>query len=317
MNSRIRPSAALTSCEHRLQALLELAAVLGAGDQRAHVEREDRLVLQPLGHVAAHDALGEPLDDRRLADAGVADQHRVVLGLAREDLDHAPDLARRGRSRGRAGRCAPPRRGRGRTSRAPRRRPPGVALVTRWLPRTSVSASRKRSRRDAVLLEQPAGRGLRARVDHRQHARARRRRTRPSAARPPARRASSDLRERARVTMRPAGRRPGPLTRGRRSSCCSTARAQRVDVDLRTLEQARRRGRRAVRAARAAGARRRPRCGRSAAPWSARRAAPPGSSGSACCGSMRSPLRSSWLVAAQPPATSIRSSSSQASTAPA
>jgi hypothetical protein len=34
----------------------------------------------------------EALDDRGLADAGLADQHRVVLGLAREDLDRAPDL---------------------------------------------------------------------------------------------------------------------------------------------------------------------------------------------------------------------------------
>ena len=78
--------------EHGLEPLLELAAVLGAGDQRAHVERDDALVLEPLGHVAAHDALGQPLDDRRLADAGLADQHRVVLGAAREDLDHAADL---------------------------------------------------------------------------------------------------------------------------------------------------------------------------------------------------------------------------------
>ena len=66
--------------EHGLQALLELAAVLGAGDERAQVERDDALVLEPLGHVAAHDALGEALDDGRLADAGLADQHRVVLG---------------------------------------------------------------------------------------------------------------------------------------------------------------------------------------------------------------------------------------------
>ena len=34
MNSRIRPSAALTSVEHRLEPLLELAAVLRPGDQR-------------------------------------------------------------------------------------------------------------------------------------------------------------------------------------------------------------------------------------------------------------------------------------------
>ena len=51
-----------------------------------------RLSLQPLGHVAGHDALGQALDDGGLAHAGLADQHRVVLGAAREHLDHAADL---------------------------------------------------------------------------------------------------------------------------------------------------------------------------------------------------------------------------------
>ena len=37
--------------EDRLQPLLELAAILRAGDERAHVERDDLLVLEPLGHV--------------------------------------------------------------------------------------------------------------------------------------------------------------------------------------------------------------------------------------------------------------------------
>ena len=78
--------------EDRLQPLLELAAVLGAGDQRAHVERDDLLVLEAFGHVAAHDALGQALDDGGLADAGLADEHRVVLGPARQHLDHATDL---------------------------------------------------------------------------------------------------------------------------------------------------------------------------------------------------------------------------------
>jgi len=50
----------LDGLEHRLEPLLELAAVLGAGDERAHVEGHDALVLQPLGDVAAHDALGQP-----------------------------------------------------------------------------------------------------------------------------------------------------------------------------------------------------------------------------------------------------------------
>ena len=50
------------------------------------------LVLQGSGHVAVGDALGEALGDRGLADAGVADQHRVVLGAAREHLHDAADL---------------------------------------------------------------------------------------------------------------------------------------------------------------------------------------------------------------------------------
>ena len=78
--------------EHRLEPLLELAAVLGAGDQRAEIEREQALVLQALRHVAVHDAQRQALDDRGLADARLADQHRVVLGAAREHLDGAPDL---------------------------------------------------------------------------------------------------------------------------------------------------------------------------------------------------------------------------------
>ena len=78
--------------EHRLEPLLELAAVLGAGDQRAHVERDDLLVLEPFGHVLADDPLRQPFDDGRLADARLADEHRVVLGAAREHLDHPADL---------------------------------------------------------------------------------------------------------------------------------------------------------------------------------------------------------------------------------
>ncbi len=78
--------------EHRLEPVLELAAVLGAGHHGADVERHQALVLERLGHVAGHDALGEPLHDRGLAHAGLADEHRVVLGAARQNLDHAPDL---------------------------------------------------------------------------------------------------------------------------------------------------------------------------------------------------------------------------------
>ena len=50
------------------------------------------LVAQRLGHVAGHDPLGQALDDRGLADAGLTDQHRVVLGTPGEHLDDPADL---------------------------------------------------------------------------------------------------------------------------------------------------------------------------------------------------------------------------------
>ena len=78
--------------EHGLQPLLELAAVFRAGDQRAHVERHQLLVLQRLRHVAIDDAQRQSFDDCRLADARLADQHGVVLGAPRQHLDGAADL---------------------------------------------------------------------------------------------------------------------------------------------------------------------------------------------------------------------------------
>ena len=92
MNRMTCPCGVGDLLEHRLQPLLELAAVLRAGDQRAHVERDDALVLEAFGHVAADDAAGQPFDDGGLADAGLADEHRVVLGAARQHLDDAADL---------------------------------------------------------------------------------------------------------------------------------------------------------------------------------------------------------------------------------
>ena len=77
---------------HGLDALLELAAVFGAGDHEGEVEGDDLLVAQDFGHVAGGDFLGEALDDGGLADAGFADEDRVVLGAAAEDLDDALDF---------------------------------------------------------------------------------------------------------------------------------------------------------------------------------------------------------------------------------
>src|SRR5207302_379101 len=69
-----------------------LAAVLRTRDERCEVERVDLLVLQQLRHLVRGDARGEAFDDGGLADAGLADQHRVVLRTPREDLHQALDL---------------------------------------------------------------------------------------------------------------------------------------------------------------------------------------------------------------------------------
>ena len=77
---------------HLLEALLEFAAVLGARDERRQVERVDLLALQQLGDVGVGDPLRESLDDGGLADAGLADEHGVVLRAAGQDLHDPLDL---------------------------------------------------------------------------------------------------------------------------------------------------------------------------------------------------------------------------------
>ena len=75
-----------------LEALLELTAIFRPGNERAHIERQKFLVFQTLGHVAVDDAQRQALDDRGLADARLADQHRIVLGPARQHLNRSADF---------------------------------------------------------------------------------------------------------------------------------------------------------------------------------------------------------------------------------
>ena len=90
-------AAGLDLLEHLLEALLEVTAVAGPGDEGAEVERVELLVLERLGHLARGDGLGEALDDGGLADAGLTDEHRVVLGAAAR----APASSARSRARAR------------------------------------------------------------------------------------------------------------------------------------------------------------------------------------------------------------------------
>ena len=91
---RMAPGRLLERREDGLQPRLELAAELGAGDQRAHVERVDLGGLRALrGTLPSWMRSARPFDDGRLADAGVADEDRVVLAAAAEHVDGALELA--------------------------------------------------------------------------------------------------------------------------------------------------------------------------------------------------------------------------------
>ena len=72
---------------HGLHSLLEFPSVFRACDHRRDIEGNDRFVSEVVGNVSVDDTLREPLDDRRLAYSGFADQAGIVLGSSREDLN--------------------------------------------------------------------------------------------------------------------------------------------------------------------------------------------------------------------------------------
>ena len=65
--------------EHSLEALLEIAAVLGARQQRAHIQGVNMRILEDFRHIMFHNAPRKSLGDRGLAHAGFAHQQRVVF----------------------------------------------------------------------------------------------------------------------------------------------------------------------------------------------------------------------------------------------
>ena len=78
--------------DHRLEALLEIAAILGPGQQGPHVQGEDDSFLQDVGHAALDDTPRQALGDGGFADTGLADQERIVFTASAERLDHALDF---------------------------------------------------------------------------------------------------------------------------------------------------------------------------------------------------------------------------------
>ena len=78
--------------EHRLDPLLEVAAVLCSGKQCRKIERHKALAGHAVGRVGACDISGYALGHGRLANARLTDEHRIVLAAAREDLNAAAYL---------------------------------------------------------------------------------------------------------------------------------------------------------------------------------------------------------------------------------
>ena len=78
--------------QNGFQPFLEFAAVLGAGQQRRHIERKHAFVLERFRHFAVDDTLRQSFDDRGLAHARLADQNRIILGAPLQYLDRAADF---------------------------------------------------------------------------------------------------------------------------------------------------------------------------------------------------------------------------------
>src|SRR5690606_14766723 len=74
------------------QPLLEVAAIAGAGEERAHIERVDDAGLQDVGNVALDDLARQPLGDGGLADARITHIERVVLRTTAQDLQRPVDF---------------------------------------------------------------------------------------------------------------------------------------------------------------------------------------------------------------------------------
>ena len=92
MNRMIWPSASWTSFSTAFSRSSNSPRYLEPATSAPTSSAITRRSRSDSGNVAVDDPLGEALDDRRLADPGLADQHRVVLRPARQHLDHPADL---------------------------------------------------------------------------------------------------------------------------------------------------------------------------------------------------------------------------------
>ena len=78
--------------QERLEPVFEFATELRASHHRPDIHRDDLFLLQRFRHIAADDSPRQAFDDRGLAHARLADEHRIVFRPPREHLHHPPDF---------------------------------------------------------------------------------------------------------------------------------------------------------------------------------------------------------------------------------
>ena len=74
------------------QARRARSTISSAEPHRAQIQRYEAFFFQAFRDVAVDDAQREPFDDGGFTDTGFADQHRIVLCPARQNLNHPANL---------------------------------------------------------------------------------------------------------------------------------------------------------------------------------------------------------------------------------
>ena len=78
--------------EYSLDAGFKVAAVFGAGQERAHIQRKHGGTGQRFGHIAVFQTISQALGQRSFAHAGLAHQKRVVFAAAAQGLHETLQL---------------------------------------------------------------------------------------------------------------------------------------------------------------------------------------------------------------------------------
>ncbi len=87
------PVAVLYILQNGLQTFLKFPTVLGACHQSAHIQCKNLFVFQALWDVSPDNTLCQSFHHRRLAHAGLPDQHRIIFGLSGKNTDNVSDFA--------------------------------------------------------------------------------------------------------------------------------------------------------------------------------------------------------------------------------